>query len=368
MAPSAPDTAKVYARRRTRVLRAMQAARVPALLVTNPVNVTYLTGFHSSNAALLLTPHATALITDFRYETAARALTTAQHLELLIAKDGMGKAIASWCQQQRVRSLAFEDDHLTVARFEVLKRRAPRVHWRPARPWIMAERLVKDEGELDTMRLAITVAEKGFATIRDHEWIGLTEIEAADLLADRVRAAARKLGVHAEPSFPFIVAAGPNAAIPHHYPGSTVIREGQMLIVDWGARVHDYCSDMTRTLFLGTPDPTFKKIYATVLKAQLAAIRTLRPGVTFKRVDAAARDIITAAGHGAHFGHATGHRIGLEVHEGIKLARNNPERARAGMVTTIEPGIYIPGWGGVRIEDMVLVTPRGHEVLTSLPK
>lgn len=357
-----------FAHRRRRVLRAMQAARVPALLVSNPVNVAYLTGFHSSNGFLLLAPGACALITDFRYETAARTLAAAQHMDVLIAKDRIGKSVAAWCKQHRIPSLAFEDDHLTVARFHALQRAVPRVKWRPAQPWIMAQRLVKDADELACMRMAITVAEKGFATIRDHEWIGLTEREAAELLEERVKAAARKHGVHAEPSFPYIVAAGPNAALPHHHPGDTVIREDQMLTIDWGARVDHYCSDMTRTLFLGTPDAQFKKIYGLVLKAQLAAIRAVKPGVTFKQIDAAARDIITAAGYGDNFRHATGHRIGMDVHEGMKLAKGNVERARVGMVTTIEPGIYIPGWGGVRIEDMVVVTPRGREVMTSLPK
>ncbi|MCX7846686.1 MAG: Xaa-Pro peptidase family protein [bacterium] len=369
MARSEPNVpAPPYAARRRRLVAALRTARVPALLVSNPANVTYLTGFESSNAFLLCTPTAAALITDFRYETAARTLAADQQLELLIAKDGLGRAVATFCRQHHIRTLAFEDDHLTVARYETLRRHVPNVRWRPARPWIMAARLVKDEGELATMRLAVRIAEQAFATIRDHEWIGLTEREAADLLEERLRAAARKWGAHAEPAFPFIVATGPNAAIPHHRPGATLIREGQILLVDWGARVTGYCSDMTRTLFLGTPDAQFKKVYSIVLKAQLAAIRTLKPGVTLKHVDAAARSIIAAAGHAAHFGHATGHRIGLEVHEGLKLAKNNPERARAGMITTIEPGIYLPGWGGVRIEDMVLVTPRGHEVLTALPK
>jgi len=357
-----------FRHRRSRVLRAMQAARVPAMLVSNPVNVAYLTGFHSSNGFLLLAPGGCALITDFRYETAARALAAQQNMQTFIAKDGIGKAVAAWCRQCRITKLAFEHDHLTVARFLEFQKAAPRLTWLHAPPWIMAERLVKDDDELACMRTAIAVAEKGFATIRDHEWIGLTEREAAELLEDRIKAAARKLGVHAQPSFPFIVAAGANAAIPHHHPGDTVIHEDQMLTIDWGARVDNYCSDMTRTLFLGTPDAHFKKIYSIVLKAQLAAIRAVKPGVTFKQIDAAARDIITAAGYGKNFGHATGHRIGMDVHEGMKLAKGNVERARTGMVTTIEPGIYIPGWGGVRIEDMVVVTPRGREVLTSLPK
>ena len=357
-----------FRHRRSRVVRAMQAARIPAMLVSNPVNVEYLTGFQSSNGYLVLAPGASTLITDFRYETAAYAIAAAQHLEVIISNDGIGRAVAACCRRNRIRTLAYEADHLTVAAFKAFERAAPLTRWLPAQPWIMAARLVKDDDELACMRTAIAVAEKGFATIRDHEWIGLSEREAAELLEERVKTAARKCGVHAQPSFPYIVAAGPNAALPHHHPGDTVIHEDQMLTIDWGARVDSYCSDMTRTLFLGTPDAQFKKIYGIVLKAQLAAIRAVKRGATFKRIDAAARDIITAAGYGKNFGHATGHRIGMQVHEGMKLAKGNVERARIGMVTTIEPGIYIPGWGGVRIEDMVAVTARGHTVLTSLPK
>ncbi len=357
-----------YSDRRANVVRQMRAQNVRALLVSQPTNVSYLTGFKSSHAYLLLTNTGAAVLTDSRYEAMLRAHVATQRLTPVIMQAGLAKAIADYCRQQRIRSLAFEADHLTVSVLQTLQRKAGRLAWTPAKNWIGPVRDCKEPAELAAMRRAISVAQQAFLAIKPGQWIGLTEMAAAELLEGKIRAIGRASGLHAERSFDSIVACGAHAAEPHHHCAETVITRNTMLKIDWGARVNEYCSDLTRTLFLGPPPQEFRDIYAIVLRAQRAAIAAVRPGVPLCEVDGAARTIITKAGFGDKFGHNTGHGIGLQVHEGSGPQKRSTAVAKPGMVITIEPGIYLPEWGGVRIEDMVLVTDSGHRVLTSVPK
>jgi len=357
-----------YVRRQRQVRRKLKVSRAQAIFVSAPQNVAYLTGFDSTNGFVLLTADATVVFTDFRYEHSLRALAERQGLTPVIVRAALARELRQCCKRLGIRRLAFEADHLTVTQFKRLRGTGRTLQWLPADTWLQDARNRKDGDELELMQQAVRVAEQAFAGTAPDEWLGLREDAAADLLEQRMKAAARGHGWHAEAAFPIIVAAGTNAAVPHHHPGSTTIEREMMVTFDWGARVAGYCSDMTRTLYLGTPDRQFRRVYRTVLRAQKAAIAAYRTGVALKTVDAAARTIIAKADHARHFGHGTGHGIGREVHEGFSASPKGRGRVKHGMVCTVEPGIYIPGWGGVRIEDMVVATPRGTRVMTSLPK
>jgi len=355
-----------YANRRKEVLNRMKRSGANAFLISNPVNIFYLTGFNSSNVFVFLTEKETFLFTDFRYEEVARELCKDQNIGFIILNKKLTHFLKRLSKKYEIKKIAFEADDLKVAAFNLLKKNTQKIKWTEAKSWISDIRKNKDNNEIEIIKKAILVAEQGFKSIKSKEWIGLTEIEASDLLAEKIKIAGKKMGVRAVPSFDFVVAAGANAAVPHHAPENVVIKNNDMLKVDWGAKVEDYCSDMTRTLYFGKPTAKFRKIYNTVLRANKAAIRAVRSGVILKNIDASARKIIDEAGYAKNFGHGTGHGVGLEVHDGPGPSPRCVTRTSKGMVITIEPGIYIPGWGGIRIEDMVLVTSKGPEVLTRL--
>jgi len=224
-------------------------------------------------------------------------------------------------------------------------------------------RMVKDKDEITRMRHAIAIAEKAFAVIRASLVPEQTEKEVADQLVHQMR-----LFGATDCAFPSIVGVGSNAALPHAIPGSRRISESSILLIDWGACEGWYNSDLTRVLVTGKIPPKLKRIYGLVKKAQEAAIAAIRHGVTCDKVDHAARSVITKARHGKHFGHGLGHGLGLEVHESPRMGGKEKMKLKAGMVVTVEPGVYLPGWGGVRLEDDVLVTRTGHEVLSSITK
>ncbi len=352
-----------YTHRRKEVFNRMKKSGANTLLVSNPINILYLTGFKSSNVFILLTENETFLFTDFRYEEVACEICDKQGMRFILLNKKLSIILKNLIKKYKIKEIYFEADDLKVATFNALKN-GTKIKWKEAKPWVSGVRKNKDENEIEIIRKAVLVAEQGFKAIKKNEWIGLTEIEASDLLAEKIKIAGKKICVRATPSFDFIVAAGANAAVPHHEPNNTIIKEYDMLKIDWGAKVEDYCSDMTRTLYFGKPSSKFKKIYNTVLRANKAAIKAVHSGVALKNIDAAAREIINKAGYAENFGHGTGHGVGLEVHDGPGPSPQCVTRTSKGMIITIEPGIYIPGWGGVRIEDMVLVTPKGGEVLT----
>jgi Xaa-Pro aminopeptidase len=276
----------------------------------------------------------------------------------------------------KVCSVGVESAHLTLAEFETLKELAPALDWSPRKELVEALRAIKDDSEIEQIREAIVIAGRAFTMLRVMLSPKDTEKELADALDGYIRRAGGRGS-----AFPPIVAAGERSALPHCPPTDRSVAESNFLLVDWGAQGRLYQSDLTRVIRMPAPRSTrsrakrgrvetrLQKVYTIVLQAQARAIAAVRPGVAAKDVDAAARSFIAAAGYGPHFTHGLGHGIGLQTHEAPRVRENSTDVLRAGMVLTIEPGIYLPGWGGVRIEDDVLVTDDGCEVLSAaVPK
>jgi Xaa-Pro aminopeptidase len=349
---------------RIAAVRAQVAERgLDALLVTNLVHVRWLTGFDGSNAAAVIGAGALRFLTDFRYLTQS-AEQIAPAWEREIETDLLKRAIAGIAEGTPYR-LGFDDGHLTVKQHgrlcELVAERD--VELVAAGGIVEALRAIKDAAEIEKIRAAARLADEAFEEVVGAGIVGRTERDVAlDLeVAMRRRGAS---GV----SFSPIIAAGAHGARPHAEPRDVPIPAGTLVVIDWGAQLDGYASDCTRTVATGKLDPRDRAVYDTVLAAQEAALAAVRPGPTGKEVDAVARAIIDDAGHAEHFGHGLGHGVGMEVHEGPRLAKTATEELVAGNVVTVEPGIYVPGAVGVRIEDLVAVTADGHEVLNGLPK
>ncbi len=351
-----------FARRRDLVRRQLRAQNLQALLVTHPVNVTYLSGFSGEDSYLLVTDEHATIISDPRFST--QLAEECPDLELAIRSPGTSLATQTieLLASHGLSTLGFEPDHLSVAAHQQLVTGLPTVVWRAAPGIVETLREVKDKEEIATLRQAIWSAEKAFGMLRAGLRAGRTEKETADDLEHQMR-----LFGASRASFPTIVAAGERAALPHARPSDRPIGPGEFVLVDWGAVRGGYHSDLTRVLATSKIPPKLERVYGVVLKAQARAIAAIRPGASGHEIDAAAREVIAGAGFGKCFGHGLGHGIGLEIHEGPRLSRNQHRPLRPGMVVTVEPGIYLPGWGGVRIEDDVLVTRTGGEVLSTLP-
>lgn len=346
--------------RRISRLRGLMAQQdVSAFLVTRREDVRYLTGFTGSAGSLLVASGRPCLITDFRYKL--QAGREAESVAVLIQKKDFFTALREIAERMGVDSLWFDESAYTVQEAKKLRKQglAPKGHG----DLIGALRRQKDEHELSNIRLAVKRAEESFRELKKHIRPGATERE----LGLRLEYLMREKGSR-KAAFDTIVASGPNGAMPHAAVTNRRIKKGDLITFDFGAEANGYLSDITRTLCVGRPSVWQREIHELVFTAQAAAIRNARPGVSCKSVDAAAREIITRAGHGQHFGHGTGHGIGLMVHEGPVLSQLSKDRVEKDMVFTIEPGVYIPGRGGVRIEDMVHVTEKGVKVLTTLPR
>jgi Xaa-Pro aminopeptidase len=326
------------------------------LLVTNLVNIRYLTGFDSSNAALLVDPGGpTRLYTDFRY------IAVAEEVREVEAVQTKRSVLADLAGRLRGK-LAFEADALPYAQFEALGSGGLKLV--ATTGIVEALRAVKDTDEIESIRRAALAADRAFEALTAETWIGHSERE----LAWRLRQLLHARGV-THPAFESIVAAGPNGARPHAEPGDAIVPENTLVIVDWGAQVDGYCSDCTRTLSTGDSLPKeLRRAYDVCLEAQLAAVEQIRPGMTGHDADEIARRIITKAGFGEEFGHGLGHGVGVAVHEGPRLAAESKDMLEPGNIVTIEPGIYLPGIGGVRIEDLAVVRAEGVELLTAFPK
>ena len=349
--------------RRDKLRRLMRKADVDAMLVTNFANVTYLTGFTGDDSFLLVTRDKDILLSDPRYTEQLEE--ECPGLELAIRNSGikMGDFLGKVIRQAHVSRLAIEALSMTVSMWNFLETIVSRVELVPVEGLVEQLREIKDRDEINAIRDAIECAQRAFAVIRASLRNGRSENEIAHEIEHQIRWFGGS-GC----SFSPIVAIGPRAALPHAVPGEQQIGESDFLLIDWGARNRLYVSDLTRILVTGRISPKLERIYGVVSKAQEAAIELVRPGAMMHDVDAAARNVIAAAGYGKRFGHSLGHGIGLEIHEGPRLAQNEFRPLKAGMVVTIEPGIYLPGWGGVRIEDDLLVTRNGCEVLTTVPK
>ena len=328
---------------------------IEALFVSAPENRRYLSGFTGSAGYLVITQEHAILATDFRYwEQVGRQ---SRDFELVKLTQG---DIKSWLPPvlQRVKSgsLGFEASNVSYALHDLLKQTVrslkpgQRPTLRPTYDLVEALRVLKEEPELDIITRAVEIADRAFEEVAAGLETGITERQIAWLLEKSMR----EQGAEST-SFDIIVASGPNAAIPHHRPTDKAIQLGEPIIIDMGARLEGYCSDLSRTVCLGRPDDPFKRVYDLVLGAQETAIAAVQSGMSGHDGDKLARDVIEKAGHGDQFGHGTGHGVGLLIHENPRVSRNAPNELADGMIFTVEPGVYLPGWGGVRIEDIVVM-------------
>ncbi|MEA2137036.1 MAG: Xaa-Pro aminopeptidase [Solirubrobacteraceae bacterium] len=347
-------------------LDALEAAvaerELDALVVTNVVHVRWLTGFTGSNALVVIGAAQKRFVTDFRYLTqAAEQLDEVWERE--IATELLPRAVEGLPAERPLR-LGFDDAHLTVKQHAQLAELAPEGVELVACAGIVEQlRAVKDAGEIDAIRAAARLADEALEEVLAGGIVGRSE---RDVALD-IEFAMRRRGAQGV-SFAPIVAAGKHSALVHAQPRDVAIAAGTLVVIDWGAHLDGYASDCTRTFATGGLDPRDRAVYDLVLTAQEAALAAVRPGPTGKEIDAVARAIIDGAGHGEHFGHGLGHGVGLEVHEGPRLSKQGDAALAAGNVVTVEPGVYVPGAVGVRIEDLVVVTEDGCTVLSGLPK
>ncbi len=351
----------VIADRLARCRRKIKACGAGAFLVSNHADYFYLTGFTGEESAVMITPRDVHLITDKRFtEEIKHEVPWARSW---LRRGFLNDEIVKACKELKIRKLAVQPGSLTVGDHAELKKRNKATRLIIAPPVVGTMRRLKDGGEVTAMRKAIRVAEDGYTAMLSTIRVGQTELE----MAARLEYEMKRRGA-SSPAFPTICAEGPNAAVPHACPGLRKVKRGSAVLFDWGARVGRFCSDLTRVVFIGSIPPKLGEVYRIVLEAQLAGIAAVRPGRRMCDVDAAARKIIANAGYGDAFTHGLGHGLGLDVHEPPSLSFRSKEELEPGMIVTVEPGIYLPGIGGVRIEDDVLVAAKGCRVLTTLNK
>jgi len=333
------------------------------LLVSQPESRAYLSGFTGSSGWLLIDPDRALIATDFRYYEQVALESPAYELSRVVTT--FAAALPDMVQQLGAHRLAFEADHATFSDVQDWSRAVPDVEWVATKGIVMELRAVKDAGEVATLRAAIALADEAIAAGLAQARPGMTELDLAWIIESYMRTHGAQVV-----AFDMIVACGSKGARPHARAGAEPLVPGEPVVIDMGARIDGYNSDLTRTVCLGQPnDPArFREIYSAVLRAQLGAEAMIRPGMSGQEVDAVARNLIAEAGYGDYFGHGLGHGVGLAVHESPRLSRTSTDTLAPGMVVTVEPGIYLPDWGGVRIEDVVLVTEDGAEVLTRAPK
>ena len=346
--------------RADRVAALLDGRGVDALLVTAPANLRYVTGFGGSTAIAVVGPELRRFITDFRY--VERAAGEVHGFDVERGDRELLATLERGWPDGPLR-LGFEDDHLSVRRHGRLREALPeRVELVPAGGVVEAVRAVKEPGEVAAIRAAAALADEAYRTLAGDGLVGRTEREVAAWLELELR----RLGADAA-AFPPIVASAERGAMPHAEPQDVAIAPDTLVTLDVGARLDGYCSDCTRTWATGTPAQELLDAYELCLRAQQAALAALRPGMSGRDADAVARDLIAGAGLGERFGHSLGHGVGLDVHEDPRLSAGNEQALEPGNVVTVEPGIYLPGRGGVRIEDLVVLTDTSAEVLGGLP-
>ncbi len=344
-----------------RLRAALRRRGLSAVLITHLPNVRWLCGFTGSAGSLLVSARDAVFFCDFRYRAQSRR--EVRGARIFEYTGGSVEVVAAAARHARVVRLGFESDRMTFAAHADLGGAMPGVELVPLGGTVEGLRAVKDAGEVTLIRRALAVAERALVA-GTRRLAGKSEIA----IATRLQSEIRKEGGDEE-SFPTIVASGPRAALPHAKPTKKIVGGGELVVIDFGVRLSGYCSDTTRTYSPSKWDRNARDVYQLVLESQRAALALIGPGVKGSDVDAAAREVIERAGHGKHFGHGTGHGVGLEVHEKPVLSPRSGDTLRPGMVVTVEPGVYIENFGGVRIEDMVLVTQTGREILSSrIPK
>lgn len=332
-----------------------------AILITQPENRRYLSGFTGSAGVLLISQDQAVLATDFRYYEQVEK--QAPDFRLAKITDKLEPLLPELVHQVEAKRVGFESVHLTVDQHQEWQKVAEDFELMPTKELVEGIRAVKDEEELDKIKKAIALADEAFAHIVSFIEPGMTEKEVAWELEVFMRThGAEKL------AFDIIVGSGPNGAMPHATVSERVIRAGEPIVMDLGAVIDGYHSDLTRTLCVGRPDDKLREVYGVVLEAQLAAEQSIRPGMEGNQADSIARKVIEEAGYGENYGHGLGHGVGLAVHEKPGVGYLSEDVLGPGMVFTVEPGIYLPGWGGVRIEDIAVMREDGVEVLTQARK
>lgn len=364
--------AKAYLKVRHKAVRdAMKELKLDGLLLTHPPDLSYLTNFTGEDSIGLVTPKDFFLVTDFRYREQAEL--EAGWLKTSIRDAKMEDALAKAVAGSGAARIGFEANFTTVGQLDALeravaalreKKEARAVAFVGLQDVMFNLRKVKDDHEIDLVRKSVALAEEAFDSFRDAIKVGEKENYLAGLLVFELRSRGAS-----DSSFPVIVAAGANSSLPHYRPGEALVQRDQPLLIDWGALYKGYCSDLTRTMMVGRVSPRIKQIYKVVYEAREAAVNFLRPGVTTMQADRVARDVVERAGFGDEFGHGLGHGLGRDIHELPSMRKTGgEEELRPGMIVTVEPGIYLPGEGGVRIEDDVLITHSGCEVLSTLDR
>lgn len=344
-----------------RLRQLMEEEQLEAILIGSEHNRRYMSGFTGSSGMLLISLDSCYLLTDFRYRTQAPE----QAIGYQIIEHGPNpmEEVRALLVENKMTKLAFEQHHVTYAEFTAWTNMMPEVELQPATGLVEQLRMVKDEAELQIMQEAAELADRTFSYIQQLIRPGMLETD----IALEMEVFMRTNGATSS-SFDTIVASGERSALPHGVASDRAIGTDEFVKLDFGAYYNGYCSDLTRTVVVGTPTSKHREIYSIVLEAQLHALEHIKPGMTGREADALARDVIARYGYGDMFGHGTGHGLGMEIHEAPRLSKLSEMILTPGMTVTVEPGIYIPGFGGVRIEDDIVITDSGIKILTSSPK
>ncbi len=348
-------------RRLARLRELMKEKGVKALLLTDAVNVEYVSGFTGGDSYAFILPRHQYILTDGRYTEMAGK--EAPDFTVLTRKPKMEKIIEKVARRHRLKVISFEGFRITYDTLKAYRKAVSSVRWKAERPLVHTLRKIKEPGEVAKVQECVRVAQAAMRVVKKKLRPGITEIDVAAELEYQMRKRGAK-----KPAFDTIVAAGPHSSQPHAAAGRRKFRAGDAVTIDWGANLNGYNSDLTRVFFLGRGRPGFRKIYEITLEAQRRAIEMIKPGARIAQIDAAARDYIAERGYGPQFTHSLGHGLGMEVHEAPGISNTNRSTLEPGMVFTVEPGIYIPGFGGVRVEDDVVVTKKGVKVLSGFPK
>lgn len=338
----------------------LQQENIDGFLISSAWNRRFISGFTGTAGTVLITQNTAYFITDFRYTKQASEQCTG--FQIVQQKRHAFEEVANIVKRENLKKLAYEKAYTTVLTFETMQKKIP-VEFLGIINCIEKMRMKKDAVEVQVIQEAAQIADEAFTYVLSHIKVGMTELEVSNMLDFKMRS----LGASGT-SFDTIVASGVRSALPHGVASEKVIEQGDMITLDFGAYYKGYCSDITRTFAIGTPDPKLVEIYHIVLEAQKRGVACLKPGMKAKEVDAVTRSYITEKGYGEYFGHSTGHGIGLEIHEGPTVSFTSDQILEPGMIITVEPGIYIPNLGGVRIEDDIHITEDGYKVLTKAKK
>ena len=350
-----------YKDRINSIRKSLSKSDIDTAFISSKDNIRYYSGFTGTLAFLLITEHKSIIVTDSRYTV--RAQEESPDYEIYQLKSG-DNLIKNSTDQIKSKVIGFEGNFVSFNMLNQLKERANKdLIWKDYSEQISKERVIKSKSEVEKIEAAISISDRAFNAVSKEIEVGMTEKE----IAWEIEKEMRILGAESI-SFDTIVASGLNGSKPHHSPTNKQISNGEAITIDMGAKLNGYCSDLTRTIFIGKPDVKFKKIYNIVLRSQLISIETAKDGMTGEEIDKISRDIISEEGFGEYFGHSLGHGVGLEIHENPGVGPNSKNEITPGMVYTIEPGIYIDGWGGIRIEDMVLMTDNGNKLLSHAEK